>query len=536
MRLIWIIIALSAASLGFFWLTDVPLGVSTDDFGVWNRHAYDAPGETTGLLINMVVAVVVAGVYVFVAWFGLKNIESSGRFGRAMRLTALVGVGFFWLSAVQRCTPLTYGAIKPSWVLYDRGSAGYFLDSVTSEESTAEFLAGYEDELAKGDVLHIGTHPPGLFLVNRGLLSICEASSGLTDALLSIIPADMELSFRTVEAGAEIAPKLTDSQRAALWLSVLLTQLAAASAVVVVYWLIRAAEVVRVIHEATIPNGDVLRTGDDQATPASTAWMAAALWPLIPAVAVFLPKSDAVFPFLFTMILPIWFTALHRRSLLLAGLTGLLIWANAMLTLAVLPVVVVLGLATLMLFRFQWRDLYQRFSLPCVLPVLLVFGGCCAAFWAATGVDLANVWTMNLKNHAGFYEQFQRTRWKWMLINPLELSLSVGVPITILAVAAIYRSRSRIVERWRRGSIRPVLFQAAIATWLLLWLSGKNNGEAARLWLFLMPWGLWVASGAFTTDSKGLVEKKCVREWKWLLVIQVAVAIGTVSRVAGFHF
>ena len=239
--------------------------------------------------------------------------------------------------------------------------------------------------------------------------------------------------------------------------------------------------------------------------------------------------------------MPLWFTALHRRSSLFAGLTGVLIWVNAMLSLAVLPVVVVMGVATLMLFRFEWKDLRRRFSVLCILPMVLAFVLCCVAFWATTDVNLANVWTMNLKNHAGFYDQFHRTRWKWMLINPLELTLSVGVPIMALALVGIYRSRSRIVEGWRRGSLRPVLFQAAIATWMLLWLSGKNNGEAARLWLFLMPWVIWVASGALLSNRDGSVARKqiqeChIREWKWLMVVQVVVAIGTVSRVAGFHF
>ena len=535
MRLIWWIIAGSAISLSLLWLTEIPLGVPSDDFGTWNRHDYSADGEAASLLVNIVAAITIAGVYVAVAWFGQRGIDSAGRLGRSGRLLMLVVAGFFMLSALQRCTPVTYGSVKPNWVPYDKGSAGYFIESVTSDESTAEFLAGYEDELAKGDVLHIGTHPPGLFLINRALLAICEASTGFSELVLQTQPKDMAESFRTVEAGARLAPELKQHQRAALWLSVMLTQFAAAAAVVAIYWLIRAAEVIRIRSSFNF-GGFVVNVEEDMATSSSTAWMAAALWPLVPSIAVFLPKSDALFPLLFTLVLPVWLTALHRRSHLLAALTGLMIWANAMLSLAVLPVLAVLFIATLMLFRFHWKDLYQRFALSCILPLFLSFAACCIVFSEVTGVDLANAWTLNLKNHAGFYDQFHRTRWKWMLINPIELTMSVGVPIMFLAIAGVYRSRKHIVARWRRGSIRPVLFQAAIAGWLLLWLSGKNNGEAARLWLFLMPWVLWVASGAFPTDSSGKVDPKHIREWRWLLGLQVAVAIGTVSRIAGFHF
>lgn len=536
MRLNWWISVGSVASLALFWMTDIPLGVPSDDFGTWNRHNYSADGETASLLINIGAAVVMAGVYVAVAWLGQRKIDSIGRGGRILCLSLLVVAGFFWLSALQRCTPVIYGSVKPNWVLYDKGSAGYFIESVTSDKSTGEFLAGYEDELAKGNVLHIGTHPPGLFLLNRALLSMCAASSEFSTFVLKTQPSDMAESFRTIEAGARLAPELKQYQRAALWLSVLLTQFTAAATVVAIYWLIRSAEVVRIRSAFNLPGDAVPGIEEDSATSPATAWMAAALWPLVPSIAVFLPKSDALFPLLFTLVLPVWLTALHRRSHLLAGMTGLLIWANAVLSLAVIPVFVVLILATLMLFRFQWQDLYQRFNLSCILPMVLVFAACCIAFWVATGVDLANVWALNIKNHAGFYDQFHRTRWKWMLINPLELTMSVGAPIMILALAGVFRSRKHIVAGWRRGSIRPVLFQAAIATWLLLWLSGKNNGEAARLWLFLMPWVLWVASGALTGRGATQPKPKLEREWLSVLGFQVLVAIGTVSRIAGFHF
>ena len=39
------------------------------------------------------------------------------------------------------------------------------------------------------------------------------------------------------------------------------------------------------------------------------------------------------------------------------------------------------------------------------------------------------------------------------------------------------------------------------ATWLVLWLSGKNMGEAARLWLLFMPWPVWLAAGYFAARS-----------------------------------
>ena len=54
-----------------------------------------------------------------------------------------------------------------------------------------------------------------------------------------------------------------------------------------------------------------------------TAWFAAALWPLVPGIAVFLPKSDAVFP-LFSILGPcLWLVGWRRRSLICCALAGL---------------------------------------------------------------------------------------------------------------------------------------------------------------------------------------------------------------------
>src|SRR5207253_327112 len=94
-------------------------------------------------------------------------------------------------------------------------------------------------------------------------------------------------------------------------------------------------------------------------------------------------------------------------------------------------------------------------------------------------------------NHAGFYSHFPRTHWKWLLVNPVELTVAAGVPLTVLAIWSI-------VGQWRRADVRQT---GHIWAWLvalgLLWLSGKNMGEAARLWIFLMPFLVWSAGPLF---------------------------------------
>jgi len=72
--------------------------------------------------------------------------------------------------------------------------------------------------------------------------------------------------------------------------------------------------------------------------------MAAALWPLVPSLAVFLPKSDAIFPCLGTAFLALWLYGRDRRSPLMCIAAGLVMWLGMFLSLALLPVALLAAL------------------------------------------------------------------------------------------------------------------------------------------------------------------------------------------------
>src|SRR5690606_13753586 len=133
---------------------------------------------------------------------------------------------------------------------------------------------GYEDLLAEGDYLHIGTHPPGLTLGYYGLLKLCESYPALAAAALWTQPVSVGDSVATIrESPLAGGPPLSASDEACLWLALLITQLAADGTVLGIY-------------------GLAVRHVDRRA-----AWLTACLWPLVPAVAVFLPKSDVLYAF-----------------------------------------------------------------------------------------------------------------------------------------------------------------------------------------------------------------------------------------------
>ncbi len=548
-----LIVVAAVASLGVLWLTEMPLGIPGE--WTWDR----VPAEPDSLLSGLGAAVA-AGLYVTVVRLGWKRMNRASKRPLAgvevgAWLTALSAMSFAWLWVVQEAAPLKNRLGKSAFVLYYSSSSGYFTKARYEEPSPAKLLAGYEELMRQRDVLHVGTHPPGLFLVFHGLIAVCESSP----TLASFLDATQPTSF--VEACDVIARNSLRSKtprpllpldRRVLWLATLLVLLSAALVVIPLYG------VVRLTHDSHV------------------AWLTAALWPAIPAVAVFVPKSDVVYAFIGMMFVWTWLLALRRRSVALALIAGAIAWCGLMCSLAFLPVFLFAALASWRfvptatgrlsgfplpvnltnnalapdngrspqesapLHRDDWRN-WIRVESPARLCLIAVAVGFLLPLLltAVCGkVNMPLVWWLNYQNHAGFYAQYTRTYWKWLLVNPIELSFAAGIPVT-LAVAGSYATLTK-----RHWSKLPQLCEvmsfgtmalAMLFVWGTLWLTGKNSGEAARLWIIFLPWLAWLA-GPLLAEAEAESRHRWLRPAWVMLAIQFAVCLLTVARVSGFHF
>jgi len=71
-----------------------------------------------------------------------------------------------------------------------------------------------------------------------------------------------------------------------------------------------------------------------------------------------------------------------------------------------------------------------------------------------------------------------------------------------------------------------------VIVWGLLWLTGKNSGEAARIWILFLPWLIWIASTQIDVMLKlGSSFRVRQRYVTTLLVVQLIVCLLTVQRV-----
>ena len=503
----------AAGSLAVLWLSNLPLGVPGE--WEWDRIP-TARGEWAAVLLGCFLPGVIGGFYIALTLIGARRLEGAPPWQVAGWLGVLTVGAFAWLWAVQDSPARDeYRMAKTAWALYFRGPEGYFDQARYQMRDVPSYLAGYEKLMAQGDVLHLGTHPPGLMLFHRACINVCASSASLRDLLLSTQPTTFRQALDETESLNRGTPQaITPVDRAALWLAAIITQTLAAVALIPIYLLVRR----------------------DHARP--VAWLTASIWPLVPALAVFLPKSDALLPFFATLFLWLWLEGFRLGRLGYCVLAGAIFWLAMFVSLAILPIAAAAFLLTL------WEGVF------CAKPERLAIRprdwaariGAAAIGWAIPIVtlaalfklDLLAVWSWNYRNHAGFYTQNVRTYWLWLIANPVELMFALGAP---LALASVLGAFLQLKNGWRRKAAGPAWCLTAV--WVLLWLSGKNMGEAARLWLILMPWAVWLAAGCFAPPdaAPSLADDRLSnRATLLILVCQMMVCLGTVMRVTGFRW
>ena len=512
------IAVLSAATLVFLWLSEIPLGIS----GEWEWQRISTDPFSGEILLALVEMAIVGTVLLLMFWGGLQRIGACSRRELAAWLAGLTAASFVWLSAVQGTPSSPWDSGKVPFVVYYPGVSGYFHKARYEIDDTARFLAGYEELMAEGDVLHVGTHPPGLFLLYRGLWQLAEASPALCEFAEATMPQSVQKSFATIEANVRTqGRRFSLSDRATIWLAATVTQLLCAATVVPLFVLMRLA------------------------VSRETAWRAVVFWPLLPALAVFLPKSDVLYAFPAASLLACWLLAVRKRSVVLGAIAGAIGWCSLLMSLAFLPIGLIAVFCGFAAARSSSPgDGGEVAGLTRTLQVSLRpdVGGVAAFLVLTVGlavfadVNLGRVWLLNYQNHAGFYSQFERSWWKWLLVNPIELAFACGVPVAVIAAVAVWRSVSSRQESTIRWQAMSVVF-----VWGLLWLSGKNSGEAARLWVPLLPVLVWQLAAWFDRSSESLehlisLRNPADRHWLILLALQMAVCSLTVLRVTGFHF
>jgi methylthioxylose transferase len=293
-----------------------------------------------------------------------------------------------------------------------------------------------------------------LIAVQCVLIGVMERQPSLAGFLLDHMPTAVDQGFRVF---AERDPQpLTRADRAALYATAILTLAACAGTVVPLYLLARVA------------------------LSAPAAWAAAALWPLAPAANLFQPVADTAYPLLSTSALTMaaWAAWSQERpgwaafsGILLAVTSGATMAFGMFFTLAFLPV----GLIVALLVCFH-RSVSPRSRAVLILAIGLGFVTILLCGWVVIGANPFVIGSWNLYHHARFYDDYPRTYRLWLVVNPVELAIAIGLPSVVWCLVSVAAARGLPLSVW-----------STLLVLTLTNLTGRNMGEVARLWLLYMP-------------------------------------------------
>lgn len=477
------------------WFCRLSLGVR--DEWVWSRVSENFPS-----LIVCLPAIITGLLIVGYAAWQNSHRERPTRTG--WWLAGLVFLGLCWSVAVISASPAGGGMGRSVFVVFYPRTSGYFHQALYEAEDLSQFLHDYEesirDESDPDNYLHIGTHPPGLSASYRLLIELCERSPTLTKFLMSSQPESVASAIEFIQQQQLRSGKeFTEPAAAALWLSIIISHFLVVMTVVPLYFL------------AT------------RITSKETAKIIASFWLFVPAVLIFLPKSDASFPCLAMCLQLTWLKALERNSFVYGILTAVLFTFFASLSLAFVTIGVILFLQMIyhqLKFKSGWKPTVSGL----LAGLLFVF-----VINHFLEMNLFTIWWQNFQNHGRFYDHNTRSYFSWFFVNPIEAGVAIGLPLGVtglIGLMVLIRNQDR--ERtW-------VFFGLLI--WSVLWISGKNMGEAARLWIFLMPYAVLAAS--FSIDK--LIQSKNIVVSRYptiaVLAIQAVVCFLTAIQIDGFGF
>jgi len=467
--------------------------------GEWTWSYYERPVTLLDVFVPLIPGALLVAV---------TGIALARRISRGFEETAAVVIILFLAWGVTRTLSTTgpWGAEGHAYVTATGWIGGYYGEAVreSNRGSLRRYLQAYGDTISRLKVDdrirgHIADHPPGPvvfhWLVNRTLerhprlagwfipgensghaastdllRATCEEFINLQDDLAYV--SDPPNPNRRLTRLDPPVP-LSRGAFAGIWASATLLQAAFWLSLVPLYLLGRET------HSA------------------EAGLVAVSLSALIPSLHLFTPYVDQVFPLFATWGYYAWHRAMTGKSVWWAALAAIVVFAGLLWSLSLLLAVGILGLATLLKILAEWREMRTAFRASAWAIIVLAATG---TFMAVSLLPLIlfryhtwEVWKVCLTQHARFSALFHRSYLPWLWFNPVEFLLFAGVPTAVALVATAYADLRcpRPSSRW------PV---ASLITWSLVGvllvadISGKNLGEVARLWMFLMPFAALAAA------------------------------------------
>jgi hypothetical protein len=211
-----------------------------------------------------------------------------------------------------------------------------------------------------------------------------------------------------------------------------------------------------------------------------------ALYALLPALTVFFPEFDQVYPLVSMLLILFWCRALQSEQ----EVPWETICLGCALFTAVFFAYNLLSIGTFLayyaIYRL-WRQGWSGASFAKVVKNSAIAGGICAGMymllWLGTGYNPLGAFHHALAYQKVYASLLHRDYWNSILCDPYDFLLGAGMMALPLLAFYLYRA----IRNWDGGKEEIALSLIGLATILTVDLTGVLRGETARVWLFLQP-------------------------------------------------
>ncbi len=352
------------------------------------------------------------------------------------------------------------GAVENVYALLDPYATGYLAEAASIEEP-GHYFSAYEDKLENidQDVHHVDVHPPGNVAMAYGVWQLCRTYPALGNALVKWLPTEVRTGLEKAQQHRFFGGRtLTEGYYSA-----------ACMLLVLFLFLLLSGQLLLLLAGLQLTNAY-------QNTGVTACCLAA-----VPGVIFFLGMFGVVYFFLTSAALACLAGGVcsGRRSCsaIWVGACGFVCGVGVLFSLAFGTIIALFAVVLLI------RAVHNRWERSHLIwfPVggFAVVAGC-----YAVGVDIIEICRTCLSNNSLFYMQTERS-WHWMLINPVEFAVFLGV---LWAGIIVWRLRElRTLRQVFHCDFTQVLRFAMVLFFCVLLVHPYTRGEFARLGLFFMP-------------------------------------------------
>ena len=232
-----------------------------------------------------------------------------------------------------------------------------------------------------------------------------------------------------------------------------------------------------------------------------TAVTAVFLFIFTPALTLFLPLYDVMYPLFSLLCVFTAIAALKHKNLFLAFLGGILLYVSSFFSLSILPVgVIIMYIYFLDILKSKKISNYLKLA-AFYLTGLLISYTCFKVVWGYDQITVSHTLVSGLAH---------RSYWWWLIYNPYDFFIFSGVAASLLFIFNFFIIKKRQVTSFP-------LFIGFILMILILDVSGVYRAETGRVWLPFMPF-LIVEAAALVCKRSAFNQKAIIT----LLALQAA--------------